>query len=34
MTKSANKHNRLHMEAVPISEEVIKAIDEREITPE
>lgn len=32
MAKSANKHNRLYFESAPISEEVIKAIDEREIT--
>lgn len=31
MAKSANKHNRLYFESAQISEEVIKAIDEREI---
>lgn len=32
MSKSANKHNRLYFESVNISDEVIKAIEEREIT--
>ena len=34
MAKSANKHNRLYFESAPISDEVIKAIDEHEISPD
>lgn len=34
MAKSANKHNRLYFEAEPISEEVIEAIKDGEITNE
>ena len=34
MAKSANKHNRLHIESVPISEEVIQALEDREIEPD
>lgn len=34
MAKSANKHNRLYFESCQIAEGVIKALDEREITPE
>ena len=34
MSKSANKHNRLYFESCPISEAVIKSIDDREINPD
>jgi len=32
MAKSANKHNRLYFESINISDGVVKAIEEREIT--
>ena len=34
MAKSANKHNRLYFDCEPISEEVLKKMEEQEITPE
>ncbi|KAJ2672518.1 translation elongation factor 2 [Coemansia spiralis] len=33
MSKSANKHNRIYMQAAPISDELTKAIEEEEINP-
>lgn len=34
MAKSANKHNRLYFDSTPLSEEVQKAIENREIEPD
>jgi len=34
ISKSPNKHNRIYLRAEPISEELVKAIDDKEVTPE
>jgi len=33
IAKSPNKHNRVYLEAEPLNEELVKAIDDKEITP-
>jgi len=33
ISKSPNKHNRIYLEAEPMNEELVKAIDDKEITP-
>lgn len=32
MAKSANKHNRLYFESCPLSEKLVQALEEKEIT--
>jgi len=34
ISKSPNKHNRIYLRAQPLSEELVKAIDNKDVTPE